>query len=395
MHRRRRFLWPILLLVAFTILFNEYLIYYTTILFGCSWPIPYSTAATVSHVAILADTHLLGRIKGHWFDKLRREWQMYRAFQTSMQILKPDAVFFLGDQFDEGQWSTEEDFIRYSERFASLFYVPKDVKVFVVAGNHDIGFHYEIHPSRVEWFSHRFHGELIGYVTVGENHFVLINSMAMEGDGCRLCQQAEQQLMRLRRRFECARNGSRYCEDPLPIPFSQPIVMQHFPLYRRSDRRCADGPDSAPEPLKSEPLREKWDCLSAESTELLLKALRPRAVFAGHTHYGCQTWWPSPYLLWEWTVPSFSWRNTPQPVLILATISPEELLVNKCLLPNELTVIRIYVAAVAVLLFSVAYQLFVYCSTARTSLQRALDGQWSPRAGRAELHSCIAKIGGY
>lgn len=89
-----------------------------------------------------------------------------------------------------------------------------------------------IHPSRVEWFSHRFHGELIGYVTVGENHFVLINSMAMEGDGCRLCQQAEQQLMRLRRRFECARNGSRYCEDPLPIPFSQPIVMQHFPLYR-------------------------------------------------------------------------------------------------------------------------------------------------------------------
>lgn len=50
---------------------------------------------------------------------------------------------------------------------------------------------------------------------------------------------------------------------------------------------------------------------------------------------------------------------------MLATISPKELLVNKCLLPNEITVIRIYVAAVAVLVLSVAYQVFVYCSTAR------------------------------
>ena len=27
---------------------------------------------------LLADTHMLGPIRGHWFDKLRREWQMQR-----------------------------------------------------------------------------------------------------------------------------------------------------------------------------------------------------------------------------------------------------------------------------------------------------------------------------
>ncbi|VDM25635.1 unnamed protein product [Toxocara canis] len=272
---------------------------------------------------------------------------MYRSFQTSIQLLRPHAVFFLGDQFDEGHWSREEDFVRYSQRFASLFDVPSNVKLFVVAGNHDVGFHYEIHPSRVEWFSRHFSRDLVGYVTVGGNHFVLINSMAMEGDGCRLCDEAEQQLMRLVRRFEC------------------PIVMQHFPLYRESDRRCADEPDAAPEPLKSEPFREKWECLSAESTELLLKALKPRAVFAGHTHFGCQTWWPSPFLLWEWTVPSFSWRNTRQPALLLASVSPQELVVNKCLLPNEITVIRIYFAAAIAVLLIIVYELFLYCSTAR------------------------------
>ena len=36
----------------------------------------------------LADTHLLGRRQGHWFDKLRREWQMHRAFQTAMTYFK-------------------------------------------------------------------------------------------------------------------------------------------------------------------------------------------------------------------------------------------------------------------------------------------------------------------
>merc|ERR550517_1891817 len=46
---------------------------------------------------VLADTHLLGSRNGHWFDKLRREWQMHRAFQTAQTYFSPQHVFFLGD----------------------------------------------------------------------------------------------------------------------------------------------------------------------------------------------------------------------------------------------------------------------------------------------------------
>jgi metallophosphoesterase superfamily enzyme len=67
---------------------------------------------------------------------------MFMSFQTAMFLLKPDAVFFLGDLFDEGQWGSEEQFKKYVNRFEELFYVPKTIKRFTVVGNHDVGFHY-------------------------------------------------------------------------------------------------------------------------------------------------------------------------------------------------------------------------------------------------------------
>lgn len=47
-----------------------------------------------------------------------------------------------GDVFDEGQWCSAAEFEYYIKRFHSLFYVPKDTHLYVVAGNHDMGFHY-------------------------------------------------------------------------------------------------------------------------------------------------------------------------------------------------------------------------------------------------------------
>ena len=66
--------------------------------------------------------------------------------------------------------------------------------------------------------------------------------------------------------------------------------FQVFSRFRHDDRLCADEEDAAPESLKSQEFRENWECLSAESTEKLLSAINPRAVFDGHTHFGCKTW---------------------------------------------------------------------------------------------------------
>lgn len=37
-----------------------------------------------------------------------REWQMERAFQTALWLLRPEIVFILGDIFDEGKWSSQK-----------------------------------------------------------------------------------------------------------------------------------------------------------------------------------------------------------------------------------------------------------------------------------------------
>ncbi len=42
----------------------------------------------------------LGSRNGHWLDKLRREWQMHRAFRTAVAYFRPEAVFFLGSVAD-------------------------------------------------------------------------------------------------------------------------------------------------------------------------------------------------------------------------------------------------------------------------------------------------------
>ena len=93
------------------LLFCEWLIYYV-VLYQCSWPQMSSDAAHDRHTHLkaifLADTHLLGLQDGHWFDRLRREWQMERAFQTAISLFHPEAVFVLGDLFDEGMKSSDE-----------------------------------------------------------------------------------------------------------------------------------------------------------------------------------------------------------------------------------------------------------------------------------------------
>lgn len=65
----------------------------------CNWPkVTEQSHNQYIKALILSDTHLLGKRKGHWFDKLRREWQMHRAFQTAIALHNPEVVFILGNK---------------------------------------------------------------------------------------------------------------------------------------------------------------------------------------------------------------------------------------------------------------------------------------------------------
>jgi len=315
------------------LIYNEFLVYYI-VLYKCNYPrLALKDNETVVNAMVLADTHLLGSRNGHWFDKLRREWQMHRAFQTSITYFRPEAVFFLGDVFDEGKWCPPAEFEAYMKRFEAMFGVGDDTQVFVVAGNHDIGFHYAVTPYLDRRFREAFGTDSVRKVSLKGVDFILINSMAFHGDGCSFCSQAKKLLKKV-----ASDNGSDCPEC------GGPVLLSHFPLFRESDAHCNE-PDAAPESEKSDKFREQWECISKASSSLLKQTLKPRVAFTGHTHHGCRT---EHHSFTEWTVSSFSWRNKKNPAFLLARFSGSGgVSVSKCEMPDENTVYYVYMAACA------------------------------------------------
>jgi len=319
-----------LVLLSVTLFYCEFLVYYL-VLWKCQYP-PSNHMEPKEEVTamVLADTHLLGSRNGHWFDKLRREWQMHRTFQTAVTYFHPKLILFLGDLFDEGKWCPPEEFSYYIERFDSLFYVDKTrTKVKVMAGNHDIGFHYATNPFLVKRFQKAFGTKPVRYGLVDDIPFVIINSMAFEGDSCFLCKSAQEALVKIEKKVS---------ESPI-----RPILLSHFPLYRESDELC-DELDEAPPDEKGAKFREGWECLKKNASHQLLSKLRPRLVFSGHTHHGCNTTHKlsDSEEVSEINVSSFSWRNKKSPAFLLAKFTNVSTSVEKCFMPNENNVINVY-----------------------------------------------------
>uniref|UniRef100_A0A8C3X2X1 Metallophosphoesterase 1 n=1 Tax=Catagonus wagneri TaxID=51154 RepID=A0A8C3X2X1_9CETA len=338
--KRRGVLLLKLMAVTFAaLLFCEFLIYYVVI-FRCNWPEVKPPADSdggqeapepVLRAMFLADTHLLGALRGHWLDKLRREWQMERAFQTALWLLQPEVAFILGDVFDEGKWSSPQAWADDVGRFRRMFRHPPRVQLRAVAGNHDVSFHYQMNTYKIKRFERVFNPERL-FSWKGIN-FVMANSMALEGDGCAICSGEEAELMEISRRLNCSR--------------------EHFPLYRQSDSNCS-GEDTAPPGEKDVPFRERYDVLSREASQKLLWWFRPRLVLSGHTHSACEVLHGAGVL--EVSVPSFSWRNRNNPSFIMGSLTPTEYALAKCYLPCEDTVLITYcVAAGALVLLTLVH----------------------------------------
>ncbi|CAH2067160.1 unnamed protein product, partial [Iphiclides podalirius] len=300
---------------------------------------------------------------------------MHRAFQTAMTIHQPELVFVLGDLFDEGKWCSQHEFNDYVQRFFKLFEVPEGTIMYSVVGNHDIGFHYSITPQLANRFEKQLNSPPVRLISLRGNHFVLINSMAMEGDGCSLCSRAVAEIDKIADILKCS-SGSPLCKSQTKLElYSRPIVMQHYPLYRESDSVCTE-PDAAPLPQRRNLFEQRRDCLSRESTEYLVESLRPRAAFGAHTHHSClvrHSFAPTRHHkveFVEYTVPSFSWRNRLDPKYYLLTLSPDEVKVAKCGMPRERTM---QVTAIAMLLALLIYA--KYCGPRPTASNYKLSGK--------------------
>ena len=128
--------------------------------------------------------------------------------------------------------------------------------------------------------------------------------------------------------------------------------------------------DVLPDDEKGKSFRPLWDCLSKESTSYLLSKIKPRFVISGHTHNGCKIkhhitvpgtktsvdYEPEDEELDinEISVASFSWRNRNNPNFLLAKITHDTIAFTKCYLPQEDSVIRLYVfGIISILIYSI------------------------------------------
>ena len=64
---------------------------------------------------------------------------LQKSFSLAYGYVRPDAVIFLGDLFDEGSVATDDEFQDYVTRFHKLFPLPKNVKVAYLPGDNDVG----------------------------------------------------------------------------------------------------------------------------------------------------------------------------------------------------------------------------------------------------------------
>jgi ethanolamine phosphate phosphodiesterase len=252
-----------------------------------------------------------------------------------VQLFEPDIVFILGDVFDEGNWVNDKQFQEYVDRFKSIFYVPQTTRVYAIAGNHDVNFHYNMHPHLVKRFDAAFNSSGVALLreekVTSKNYkryvnFITLNSMAMEGDSCDFCIAAKESLKFYNVRLNQLKEMKSY---------SQPFVLQHFPTYRESDANCEEKNSE-----NTASYREKWEALSKESSDYLENLLQPRGYFSGHTHHYCKYKKKNNY---EYTLASFNWRNINNPSFLLAIFTPDDYSVEKCDMPKESTVILCYV----------------------------------------------------
>jgi len=297
---------------------------------------------------LIADTHLISSKSVDRFHRNRRDWQIYRSFQSAYFLFEPDLIFLIGDVTNDGDRCSDDEWNETISRFHSIFFTGSTPKLYVLPGNHDIGLHYTVSENRLKRFEESFETPHVRLVTLDQHqvHFILINAIAFEGDHCRLCSRAERELNEVME--ELNRTDS----------WTRPVLLSHFPLYRRSDARCTTETSSE---VKSQSnisiYKAGHDVLSESATHQLLDLIKPRLVFAGHTHQSCHMKHSTKtgVITSEWTIPSFSWQIRDDPSFVLLSINTNNQRISHCALPRQTTVFWSYVIGAFLVSFYVLF----------------------------------------
>lgn len=360
-------------LITISILWCEVGYYYLIFHYNCQgWPEQNNgkDGSNLTRMFVLADTHVMGKVKSVGVDKWRREWQMKQAFSISRGIFEPDMIIFLGDIFDEASFAHDTAFEKACQDFESVFPVDKQDRI-VVAGNHDIGYHNQMinYPYVMQRFQERFQVtssiELIQRPKMNGINMIATNSMSFYNDTCPYCSQSIAATNRIAYDLDKHKNSA---------DFSEPILLSHIPFHRSDDSQC-DYPYSIKGRVKNENI-EGEDVLHMVSSQFLLQRLSPRLILSGHTHMKCttnhNTYNQNQKTFRELTITSFNHKFAERtPGFLLLSANATHIFTEQCDLVEEWVIILIYTLTVV----SIFSRLIMLCKDKPGTKMNFLDRQ--------------------
>ncbi|KAG9296874.1 hypothetical protein G9A89_006829 [Geosiphon pyriformis] len=290
-----RLILQILLSSTFTALGTTLYLFYYTIF--CQWKWPDSDA----RILLLADPQIEGDAK-IFRQGIRGEIDLfgndlyfrhiYTSFVSRYSFFKPSPthVILLGDLFSS-QLVTDQEFEKRVNRFKWIFGDPNSEyahKLVNITGNHDIGYNFDMTRHRVDRWQRVFGPtnfvEWIldqDYIHLSEDNItheeerghqlVIINAQNIDGP-------AMDEDLRAETWDFLDWIADERKEDYLS-PF---ILVSHIPIYK-PEGLCVDGPMT----IYNQSYIEEQNHLSLNASEFILTRLRPRFIFAGHDHEGC------------------------------------------------------------------------------------------------------------
>ncbi|CAI2188827.1 459_t:CDS:2, partial [Funneliformis geosporum] len=208
---------------------------------------------------------------------------VYTSFVSpySLFTYKPTHTIVLGDLFSS-QWIRDGEFNNRVERYKWIFGDPKgeyNHKFINLTGNHDIGYNWDIDQYKVnrwkrEFGQMNFKDWIPSSFEKKKHRMSVINSMNVDGPA--LDENLRSETWSLLNNLKNEKEQDNY-QTPL-------IFLTHIPLYKH-EGICVDGPMTKYD--QTGRFITEQNHLSQNSSEFILTKLRPKFIFAGHDHEGC------------------------------------------------------------------------------------------------------------
>ncbi|KAJ2663357.1 hypothetical protein IW148_002487 [Coemansia sp. RSA 1199] len=300
------------------------------------------------HVAIIADPQIVDAYSYNQSGLLLRitefftDIYMRKSYVALQQLKAPPTIIFLGDLMDGGREWTHSEWLKEYQRFLLLFVnrVPKSTRVYYMAGNHDIGIGNSVVQTALQRF-HEYVGPSNQILDLGGHQIILLDTLTLESDNADVRKSTQETIDWLQ------------TERTEMQTIKPRILFTHVPMWRPPNTYCGPLRQTTPEILSRSGYQFR-DQLFKNTTELLLDAIQPNAVFSGDDHDTCTISHVVPstqQLVTEYTIGAFGWASgVPIASYALLTLYPQPsdnttFVVQNCYLPFQLGIYQCYALA--------------------------------------------------